>query len=155
MMTPQKYGFIIEDKITEFLKNTRHHIYTEKEIRQNYSYITAIDQMIILDDVCICFQDKWVSRPISNSMFGHFTKSCEYIKNSLNRPVIGIYLSNQPFSKEAANMLLLENNNNNNIIYYCLYDIQLNTLLNKLHNILHDNNIYIYDDDNEIVMATL
>ncbi len=156
MITPQKYGFIIEEKITEFLRKTNYYIYTEKEIRRNYSYITAIDQMIILDDMCICFQDKWLNKTISNSMFSHFINNCNYIQNILNRKVIGIYLSNYPLSKEANKMLSVENNKNlQSVLYYSIHDFEFNRLLDKLHNILHDNNIFIYEEPNSdyILMA--
>ena len=58
-MSAQTIGILFEEKVHKQLLKTGQHIYREADIRKEYPNITAIDHMIIFDNVCICIQDKY------------------------------------------------------------------------------------------------
>ena len=163
MLSAQQKGRLFETEVHEFLQRTNPEVLmTEKEIRNIDNTITAIDHLLISNDIYYCFQDKWLSSNISNSDFNHFTKCVEKIstiinsENDINCKVYAIYLSNTDFSSIALKQLNEENEKYNlglsNIEYIKINHFYKNTLLLKLHTFLHSNNLYVYDINGDCMM---
>jgi hypothetical protein len=68
MYSPQKNGIIFENNIHNFLSKTRNDILmNETQIRAVDSTITAIDHLLVSNNVYYCFQDKMLKTTISIS----------------------------------------------------------------------------------------
>ena len=162
MVTPQKNGFLFEDKIYEHLQLTKLKVYREKEIKQIYGKnITAIDHLLYNDDILICIQAKWLGGKVSNSQFNHFTSCVNTIvndsKTSKYKLVLGLYVSNKGLSSNATPQLDIENikfnNYKTNIKYYDIYDENEKYLLDKVLYFIHNYKFYTYDYQDDIIIG--
>jgi hypothetical protein len=155
-LSAQQEGIIFEERVHSLLSNIRTtQILREKDIRKTYgSHISAIDHMFILDNYCICIQDKWQKTTISNKDYNHFIV-CLYDINqrliSTNKKIIGIYLSKFPLSKEAL-VRYNEENDKQFIKLFCFDNENQNKLLKELSLFLHSNGIYLTDLDGDSIM---
>ena len=85
MTTPQIHGIQFENQIHYLLQKTKPDVLLkEKEIRKYDDTITAIDHLLIANNICFCFQDKWLKTNISNSNFNHFSKCVEKVAAKMN-----------------------------------------------------------------------
>ena len=157
MLSPQIHGKIFESDIHSFLTKTRQHLLNEAEIRKYDSTITAIDHMLFANNICFCFQDKWLKTSISNSNFNHFCKCVEKVANKISNTIYAIYISNTNFSSIAQILFNEENDKFKSGTSKIKY-IKINNNNNKeiifkeLQELLYSNNIYIYDTDNDCLM---
>ncbi len=156
MITAQAHGILFENEIHAFLKQTKYDVLlNEKAIRQHDNTITAIDHLLIANNMCFCFQDKWLNTTISNSNFNHFCKCVEKIATKINTmKIYGIYISNNDFSSIANKQLEDENNKTayTNIEYVKINHTNKMMLFDKLHKFLHAYHVFIYDKDNDCIM---
>lgn len=154
LLSAQQEGIMFEEKVHSLLSNIRKTpILREKDIRKTYgSHISAIDHMFIINDYCICFQDKWLKTTISNKDYNHFI-ICLYDINQrlINKKIIGIYLSKYSLSKEAL-VRYNEENDKQIIKLYHFNNEDQNKLLKDVHIFLHSHGIYLYDLDNDCIM---
>lgn len=145
-MTPQQNGRNFEFLIKKLLLQTKYPIYDEKQIRKEYCYITGIDHILLCNNTLICFQDKWTCNNISNKDINHFVMGINQLKYKLNNFIfIGVYLSKNKLSCHAQkiaddNNIISINDNNTDVIIY------------KIMEFLYKLNIYIYDEENDIIM---
>jgi hypothetical protein len=161
MVSAQAYGIQFENEIHAFLNQTKYDfLLNEKEIRQYDSTITAIDHLLIINNMCFCIHirfanNKWLSTTISNSNFNHFCKCVEKVATKINTmKIYGIYISNNDFSSIANKQLEDENNKTaqSNIEYIKINHTNKTMLFDKLHKFLYAKHIFIYDKDNDCVM---
>ncbi len=159
MISAQSNGRLFEKEIHEFLSKTKYDVLmNETQIRNIDSTITAIDHLLLVDDVYYCFQDKWLKNTISNSDFNHFIKCVESVSNKINNnyKIYAIYLSNQDLSSIANKVFIEENNKyfngQSNIHYIKINSYDKNTIINRLHEFLHNNRVFVYNDDGDCVM---
>jgi hypothetical protein len=159
MITPQQYGRNFETEVHEFLQKTKSDmLLSEKDIRNIDNTITAIDHLLVSNNIYYCFQDKWLKNNISNSDFNHFAKCVEKVSqlNNHNYKIYAVYLSNNDFSTIANKQFIEENNKYNNSISTIEY-VKINSydkkiLFNKLYKFLHLNGVYMYDLDDDCIM---
>lgn len=163
MISAQVHGIKFENEIHQLLNKTKPDVLlTEKQIRQKYPTITAIDHLLIANNICFCFHIrnaniKWLTT-ISNSSFNHFSKCVETVASKIiNMKVYGIYISNNDFSSIAEKQLQEENNKfklgHSNIEYIKINNSSKDNIFNSIHNLLHSNNIFMYDTDNDCIMT--
>ncbi len=156
-LSGQLEGKLFEEKVHSLLSNIRTtELLREKDIRRKYgSHISAIDHMLILDNFCICIQDKWLKTTISNKDYNHFIV-CLYDINQIlqlnNKKIIGIYLSKLPLSREAL-VRYNEENNKQIIKLYCFDNENQEKLLKDLHLFLHSNGIFLTDSEDDCMMV--
>ncbi len=158
MFSPQKNGMIFENDIHNFLSKTRHDILmNETQIRKIDNTITAIDHLLVSNNIYFCFQDKRLKTNISNSNFNHFIKCVEKVSAKINHSckIYAIYLSFTDFSSIANKQLEEENAkyiNGSNIEYIKIIGLSKDIIINKLEQLLYSNNIFSYDTDGDCVM---
>ncbi len=159
ILSPQAYGKQFENEVHSFLSKIKSDLlFNETQIRKQDSTITAIDHLLIANNIIICFQDKWLKSTISNSEFNHFCKCVEKIAMYIsaganNMKIYGVYISNTDFSSIAERQLDDENNKiGSNIEYIKINNNDKNVIFKKLHYFLHSNHIYKYDEDNDCFM---
>lgn len=153
-MSAQAYGRQFESEIHAFLTKTKpDFLLNETEIRKHYPAITAIDHLLISNDICYCFQDKWLSSNISNSNFNHFSKCVEEVAKLINKYIYAVYISNVDFSSIADIQFNNENSKpNRQIEYVKINDSNKKNIFKKLQYFLHSNNVFVYDDEGDTVM---
>ncbi len=158
MLSPQANGRLFETEIHAFLYKTKYDVLlNEKEIRNIDNTITAIDHLLISNDVYYCFQDKWLKNNISNSDFNHFIKCVESVAKKINNnKIYAIYLSNNDLSIIANKVFIEENNKyyrgETNTEYIKINSYDKKNVINKLHEFLHNNRVYVYDEDGDCIM---
>lgn len=162
MVTPQKNGFLFEDKLYKHLQVTKLKVYREKDIKNIYGKnITAIDHLLHNDDILICIQAKWLSNKVSNSQFNHFTACVNTIINDKKTPayklVLGLYISNKGLSLCAIPQLDIENTKFDNyqtkIKYYDIFDENERYLLDKVLYFIHNYKFYAYDYQDDVIIG--
>ncbi len=153
-LTPQAHGKQFESEIHAILTKTKpDFLLNETEIRKQYPAIKAIDHLLIIDDTCYCFQDKWLSSNISNSNFNHFSKCVEEISKLIDKYIYAVYISNVDFSSIADIQFNNENRKSNKKIEYVkINDCNKKNIFEKLQYFLHSNNVFSYDEDDDIIM---
>jgi hypothetical protein len=155
-LSPQKYGKIFESEIHEFLNKTNCTLLNETQIRKYDNTITAIDHMLFANDICFCFQDKWLKTSISNSDFNHFAKCVEKVSTNIIHIIYAIYISNNNFSSIAEKIFNEENDKfivgTSKIKYIKINSTEKKTIFKELHYLLHSNNVFIYDYDDDCIM---
>jgi hypothetical protein len=128
----------------------------EKQIRNIDNTITAIDHLLISNDICYCFQDKWLKNSISNSDFNHFIKCVEAVSKKIHNKIYAVYLSNKDLSSIANKVFIEENNKffrgETNIHYIKINSNDKNEVIKNLHTFLHNNGVYVYDNDGDCNM---
>jgi hypothetical protein len=159
MFSPQLKGKIFENNIHNFLSKTRHEVLmNETQIRAIDNTITAIDHLLVSNNVYYCFQDKRLKTNISISDFNHFIKCVEKVseKNNHSYKVYAIYLSFTEFSSVANKQLYEENEKHNkgnsNIEYIKVVNNSTNDIIKYLQQFLYENSVYSYSADGDCIM---
>ena len=162
MVTPQKNGFLFEDKMQSKLETTNLKIYREKDVKNFYGKnITAIDHLFYNDDIIVCIQDKWLSCKVSNKEFNHFVSCVNTIVNDNKtykfKLVLGLYVSNNGLSSCAIPQLDKENNKfdnyQTNIKFYDIYENNETNLLDKVLYFIHNYKFHAYDYQGDFIMG--
>jgi hypothetical protein len=153
MKINQDKGRRFEDHIHSILIQTNLKILREKDIRMNYlSYITGIDHLLINNDYCIAIQDKYVkSKKPSNIDIHHFKTCVNDLSKIINMKIIGIYLSLLHPTTYAIESFNFENSLNKNEFYF-INNEDPNKLTNSLIEFLYSKNIYLYEDEDLIMI---
>ncbi len=152
-MSAQAYGKQFESEVHAVLTKTKPDLLlNETQIRKQYPTITAIDHLLLIDDICFCFQDKWLSSNISISDFNHFSKCVETTAKIIDTKLFAVYVSNVEFSNIADKQLNEENNKNNNIEYVKINGPDKKTVLKNLQYFLHAKHVFSYDEDGDTIM---
>lgn len=150
-LTPQEEGIAFENNVQESLKQTNLNVLREKDVKRIFGNdITAIDHLIIYDNLYIAIQDKWQNKKPSVDQINHFILCVKNIKQKTNKKIIGIYLSNFELSGPSQNAF--NRNSSIDCNFMSIYSQRQNVLLHKLMEFLYSNNIYYYDIDNCVVM---
>ena len=159
MVSAQVHGIQFENEVHQLLNKTKPDVLlNETQIRKYDATITAIDHLLIANNMCFCLQDKWLKTTISNSSFNHFSKCVEKVSAKLNysMKINAIYISNNDFSNIAEKQLLEENNKYylglSNIEYIKINSIYKDKIFNKIHKLLQSNYIFMYDNDGDCIM---
>ena len=159
MFSPQLKGIIFENNIHKFLSNTRHQVLmNEKQIRAIDKTITAIDHLLISDNVYYCFQDKRLKTNISISDFNHFIKCVEKVSTTINHSckIYAIYLSITDFSSIANKQFDEENNKykegKSTIEYIKVINYSTDGIIKYLQEFLYANSVFSYDTNGDCVM---
>ena len=161
MVTPQKNGFLFEDKIQNRLEYTKFKVHREKDIKHKYGKnISAIDHLFCNDNILVCIQDKWLSNKVSNKEFNHFVSCVNTIVNDSKTSnytlVLALYVSNNGLSSCAIPQLKTENNKfdtyQSNIKFYDIYDDSEEDLIDKLLYFIHNYNFPSYDYQGDCIM---
>ena len=159
IITPQAYGKQFENEIHAFLSRTNPDLLlNETQVRKHDVTITAIDHLLIMNNICFCFQDKWLTKSISISDFNHFIKCVELVAIKMNNSmkIYGIYISNTDFSSIAKTQFDKENNKyiqgQANIEYVKINNLNKQKIFNELHILLHSNNVFMYDNNDCIML---
>lgn len=160
MYSPQMNGIIFEKDIHKFLSKSRYQmLLTETEVRRIDNTITAIDHLLVVNDVYYCFQDKRMKSTISNSDFNHFIKCVEKVSAKTENPVVAVYLSFTDFSSVANKQLEEENTKydegKTKIKFVKINNYDYKLIKKDLQYFLHCNNIFLYDDDGDCMMLYL
>ena len=158
MFSPQLKGKIFENNIHNFLSKTRHELLmNETQIRAIDSTITAIDHLLVSNNVYYCFQDKILKTTISISDFNHFIKCVEKVSTKINHSckIYAIYLSQTDFSSISNKQF----NEENAKYKYGLSTIEYIKIINNkdsiieyLQQFLYSNNIFSYDTEGDCLM---
>jgi len=154
MLSFQKKGILFEDNIHNLLLQTKKSVYRERDIIQSFGkHITAIDHMIILDDYCLCIQDKYQQTTVSISQTNHFIKCVRDMSDILKKPCIGLYISRVGLSAPSNESFKSENQKlyNNNKFITLSATIQ-EEIIKKLTKYLYKKNIFLYDADDDLIM---
>ena len=159
MFSPQIKGIIFENDIHNFLSKTRHDVLmNEKQIRSIDNTITAIDHLLISNNIYYCFQDKRLKTNISISDFNHFIKCVEKVSDKINHSskIYAIYLSFTDFSSVANKQLEEENNKykegKSTIEYIKIIYHNKDSIIKYLQEFLYANNVFSYDDNGDCEM---
>lgn len=159
MFTPQKNGMIFENDIHYFLSKTRHEILmNETQIRKIDNTITAIDHVLVSNNIYYCFQDKRLKTNVSISNFNHFVKCVEKVSGKINNSckIYAIYLSFTDFSSIANKQFDEENakykEGSSSIEYIKIIYHSTDSIIKHLQHFLYSNNIYSYDMDGDCDM---
>ena len=158
MYSPQKNGIIFENNIHNFLSKTQHNILmNETQIRAIDNTITAIDHLLVSNDVYYCFQDKILKTTISISDFNHFIKCVEKVSTKLNHnyKIYAIYLSQTEFSSVANKQFNDENTkyiDGISTIEYIKIINNKDAIIKNLQDFLYNNNVFSYDNDGDCLM---
>jgi hypothetical protein len=158
MYSPQKNGIIFENNIHNFLTKTQHNILmNETQIRAIDNTITAIDHLLVFNDVYYCFQDKILKTTISISDFNHFIKCVEKVSAKLNHnyKIYAIYLSQTEFSSVANKQFNDENTkyiDGISTIEYIKIINNKDAIIKNLQDFLYNNNVFSYDTDGDCLM---
>ena len=147
LQTAQKNGFLFESYIESILLKTNNKVYSEKDIKKKFNYITSIDHILENNNLILCFQDKCTSKNITNCQINHFISGIKQLQQVYppNYIFIGIYLSKSKLSQPAKVIA-----KNHNLIYICDNNIEL--IYYKLIQYLYSLNIFLYDKDNDSIM---
>jgi hypothetical protein len=151
MFSPQKNGIIFENEIHNFLSKTRYDLLlNETQIRKIDNTITAIDHLLVSNNIYFCFQDKRIKTNISNSNFNHFVKCVEKVSAKINHSckIYAVYISFTDFSSIANKQFEEENVKylgGNNIEYIKIIANNKDVIINYLHHFLHNNQVFLYD----------
>ena len=149
MSYESREGKNFEKEIQKHLEKTHLHVFSEKEIRQAYSYITCIDHLIQYGNYVFCFQDKWSKNTISNSQINHFISGIGQLKEEYpNKIFIGIYISKNSLSKPAKDII----NSNSRLQIYSIYNEDKTIIFNELSIFLHEFKIWTYDEHSDAIM---
>jgi hypothetical protein len=152
---------LFEDKVQLLLEQTKKKVYRKQDIVNKYGPTITIDHMIVYkdDNFIICFQDKNTNNSITINDFNNFTNSVNTIANTKQMYGIGIFISNKSFSLPSKNMMEIENSKYNNkqslTYYYNICDINEIKLLQKVQDFLHQQSIYMYDNDGDTIMGNI
>jgi hypothetical protein len=150
-MTPQEEGIAFENKVQNSLEQSQKTIFREKHVKQYFGNdITAIDHLIISDNLCIAIQDKWQNKKPSVDQINHFILCVKNVKQKINKKIIGLYLSNLELSQPSQNAF--DRNSTNNCNFVSIYSENQNILLHKLMKFLYLNGIFYYEDDGSTIM---
>jgi hypothetical protein len=158
MFSPQRNGIIFENNVHNFLSKTRNDILmNETQIRAIDSTITAIDHLLVSNDVYYCFQDKMLKTTISISDFNHFIKCVEKVSAKLNHnyKIYAIYLSQTEFSSVSNKQFNEENakyKNGSSTIEYIKIINNKNAIIEYLQQFLYSKNIFSYDTEGDCLM---
>ena len=160
MYSPQMNGIIFEKNIHNFLSKTRNQmLLNETEVRKIDNTITAIDHLLVVNDIYYCFQDKRLKTPISNADFNHFIKCVEKVSAKIENKVVAVYLSFTDFSSIANKQLEEENvkyyEGKTKIEFVKINKMDFKLIRNDLQYYFHCNNIFLYDDDGDCMMLYL
>ena len=162
MFTPQVKGKIFENSIHNFLSKTRSEILmNETQVRAIDNTITAIDHLLVSNNVYYCFQDKMLKTTISISDFNHFIKCVEKVSAKLNNSckIYAIYLSQTDFSSVSNKQLEDENKKYNegtsNIEYIKVINHTTTSIINNLQQFLYSNYVFSYDSDGDCIMIRI
>jgi hypothetical protein len=152
MTTPQQLGVNFENDIHKFLSRTNKTVLRENDIKKKFGmHITAIDHLIELDNTCLCFQDKYQKFNISNSQISHFISCVNNLSMAMQKKCIGIYISNNDLSSISKQQVLTENMKNNNI-FINFFDNNIDILYKKLLLYFYENNLYMYEGSDCIMI---
>ncbi len=147
-------GIIFENNVHKQLKKTKYPVYNELEVMNMFgNHITGIDHMIILDNMCICIQDKYCKVPINITNTSHFTQTVNIISQIINRPCIGIYLSYDKFVGQN-NKAFFPNNQMIMNNFIAIYGNTEKNLISNLMEYLYSINIYMYESDGDCIMLS-
>lgn len=151
-MSLRSVGMIFENAVHQQLLKTGYRVYREIEIRKQFGqYITAIDHMIIFNNVSVCIQDKFQNSKISIDKTSHFIQNVNSLSYKLNKKCIGIYLTKSNFSKPSKDAFHNENLINKNE-FLILYGKNQEILIKKLSEYFYKNNAFMYDIDGDTIM---
>lgn len=151
-MSAQQFGKNFEDKIHKFLCKTKKQIYREIDIRRRFGQnISAIDHLIELDNLYLCFQDKYQKTSITNAQVGHFITCVNNISDISMKKCIGIFISNNDLSSVSKQQIDFENNKNKNE-YIIIYDDNYGNLIKKMLHYFYSNKLYFYDGEDCIMI---
>jgi len=149
------FGRLFEQHVHKMLLLTRHQVLSERDIINKFgNHITAIDHMIDLNNVVLCVQDKFQQANISISQLNHFTHTVNCVSDITNKKCIGIYLSKSGLSKPCIESMSFENSKNKNY-YKSIYSNSEDELLFRFALYLYDNNLYLYEENGDIVMLDI
>ena len=129
------------NNLQNYLLKTGLKVMIKKDITLKYNpNITGIDYLIETDDYLLCFKDEYKTSYIEYSKIASFIQSVKNLEILSKKVSIGIFIGKS--SLTGRNKDALETNKN--ITY--VQDI------NVLNNILYNNNIFLYDEDDTCIM---
>ena len=151
-LTNQQLGMKFEDKIHNFLSRTKRNVLREIDVKRRFGQsISGIDHFIEFDNICLCLQDKLLSKTITNSQVGHFITCVNNISAMTMKKCIGIFISNVDFSLVSKQQINLENSKNSNY-FSIIFNSDFNQLKRDIMMYLYNNNIFMYDDSGDSMM---
>jgi hypothetical protein len=141
-----------DKKIQDILKKTTFN-FLEKDQIKEYSgnRNIDIDYLINFSDNILCIKDKNEIRTPSLSNIKDFIESTDLMARNTNRKCIGIYISYMPLNKESVKLFEDQKCKTSNKYYYIDHKNR-DYLLKKLIEILYENNIFMYDEDESCIM---
>jgi len=163
-MTLQEKGRQIERRIHKLLLHTKFEVYKEQEVINGLSkHITTFDHFLFKDDVYIAIQDKHLKKNIPVEHINNFRLNIDDTSILLNEhrkkegkhsiKIIGIFISLLPPSKPSTMSVDFGNNTN-------IHGNKIIVINNKVEDLLildiieylYENNVYLYDQDNDLIM---
>ena len=116
------------------------------------SYI-LIDNVIISNNICWCFYQE-------KSLISTSDKLNEFIKSiynfSCNKAMyyIGIYITKKKVTSTMLNLVTNINLNNAYGIIYIINESNNDIILNKIQELFHSNNMFMYDKISDTIMGS-
>ena len=128
------------------LNNT---IYSPNQMINAY---ILIDNVIIYNNICWCFyQEK--SLILTNDKLNEFIKSSYNFGYSNAMYYIGIYITKKKVTDKMLNLVHTTNLNNECGIIHIINDSNTEIIFNKIQELFHSNNMYMYDKKGDTIMG--
>ena len=151
-MNAKQLGLEFELKISGILGKTYYELKNETEIVKTYgTKAFGIDHLLYVDNKIYAFQDKWKNKSSTNQDVNHFINALNIIIIIENKPCYGIYLSKKRLTKTASDIFKFYNENTNNK-YTSIYNENQDELFRELEMLLHNNELFLYEEDGSSVM---
>ena len=141
-----------DKKVQDILKKTTFDFLEKDQIKQYYDNKNIdIDYLLNVPDYILCIKEKNELRTSSLSNIKDFIESTDLLSRKTNRSCIGIYVSCMQLNKESVKLFEDQNYTTCNKYYY-IDNKDRTILLQKLVNILYNNNLFMYDEDESCIM---
>lgn len=163
-MTPQEKGRQMERRIHKLLLHTKFEVYKEQEVINGLSkHIKTFDHFLFKDDVYLAIQDKRLKKNIPVEYINNFRLSIDDATILINEhrkkegkhciKIIGIFISLLPPSKPSTMSVDFGNirNIHGNKIIFINNKVE-DLLILDIIDYLYENNVYLYDQDNDLIM---
>jgi len=147
-------GFAFEHGIQKILEMTHYQVLSETDVKRQFGKdITAIDHLLVTDNFCIAFQDKWRQTKAPNSDINHFIQCVNTIQEIIGIICLGIYLSQKSLTSVSQMAFDRQNEKHQNFKkFMSIHSESLSTIYEVLMETLYSYDIYYYDDDGDLQM---
>lgn len=143
----------MSQNLQNILEKTKMKVWTKAEIHQQHNNMTSyllIDNIIVVNNRCWCF---YLEKSHAGEKLNEFIKNTYEIATMNNTACIGIYITKKKINSTMQYMIQSENSKGTGCGFYMINETTETMIFKKIHQLLHENTIYMYDDDNDVIMG--